>query len=108
MGKYNNLYREKAAKNIEVPYYYSVFLLCLQVSLKRLWGSPIIFTILPIIIKDFPYNVSVNFPTIAFPYYFYKYGMYFSPKSLQKFAVCSLHFDLVSWLLALEATELVS
>ena len=77
-------------------------------SLKRLWGSPIIFTILPIIIKDFPYNASVNFPTIAFPYYFYKYGMYFSPKSLQKFAVCSLHFDLVSWLLALEATELVS
>ena len=56
-------------------------------SLKRLWGSPITFTILPITIKDFPCNFFVVSLCIVFPYYFYKHGMYFPRKSLQTFAV---------------------
>ena len=56
-------------------------------SLKRLWGSPITFTILPITIKDFPCNFIVVSLCIVFPYHFYKYGMYFPRKSLQTFAV---------------------
>ena len=51
-------------------------------SLKRLWGSPITFTILPISIKDFPCNFIVVSLCIVFPYHFYKYGMYFPRKSL--------------------------
>ena len=74
MGKYNNLYREKAARNIEVPYY-SVSLQCLQIFSKRLQGSPKIFTTLPITIKDFPCNSIVVSLCIVFPYHFYKYGM---------------------------------
>ena len=56
-------------------------------SLKRLWGSPITFTILPITIKDFPCNFIVVSLCIVFPYHFYKYGMYFPRKSLHSFAV---------------------
>ena len=56
-------------------------------SLKRLWGSPITFTILPITIKDFPCNFIVVSLCIVFPYHFYKYEMYFPRKSLQTFAV---------------------
>ena len=56
-------------------------------SLKRLLGSPITFTILPITIKDFPYNFIVVSLCIVFPYYFHKYGMYFPRKSLQTFSV---------------------
>ena len=56
-------------------------------SLKRLWGSPITFTILPITFKDFPCNFIVVFLCIVFPYHFYKYGMYFPRKSLQTFTV---------------------
>ena len=37
MGKYNNLYRERAARIIEVPYY-SVSLQCLQVFPKKVMG----------------------------------------------------------------------
>ncbi len=37
MGKYNNLYRERAAGIIEVPYY-SVSLQCLQVFPKKAMG----------------------------------------------------------------------
>ena len=55
-------------------------------SLKRLWGSPITFTILPITIKDFPCNFIVVSLCIVFPYHFYKYGMYFPRKSLHSFA----------------------
>ena len=58
-------------------------------SLKRLWGSPITFTILPITIKDFPCNFIVVSLCIVFPYHFYKYGMYFPRKSLHSFAVYS-------------------
>ena len=62
MGKYNNLYMERAARIIEIPYY--------SVSLKRLWGSPKRFTILPITIKDFHYNlIVVSLLHIVFPYY---------------------------------------
>ena len=46
------------------PYYVYKF------SLKRLWGSPITFTILPITIKDFPYNfivVSLTSMECTFP-----------------------------------------
>ena len=56
-------------------------------SLKRLWGSPITFTILPITIKDFPCNFIVVSLCIVFPYHFYKYGMYFPRKSLHSFTV---------------------
>ena len=56
-------------------------------SLKRLWGSPITFTILPITIKDFPCNFIVVSLCIVFPYHFYKYEMYFPHKSLQTFTV---------------------
>ena len=37
MGKYNNLYRERAARIIEVPYY-SVSLQCLQIFSKKVMG----------------------------------------------------------------------
>ena len=37
MGKYNNLYREKAARIIEAPYY-SVSLQCLQIFSKKVMG----------------------------------------------------------------------
>ena len=87
MGKHNNLYRERAARIIEVPYY-SVSLQCLQVFPKKLlWSSPITFTILPITIKDFPCNFNVVSLCIVFPYHFYKYGMYFPCKSLHSFTV---------------------
>merc|ERR1712086_885744 len=66
---------------IVFPYYVYKF------SLKRLWGSPITFTILPITIKDFPCNFIVVSLCIVFPYYFYKHGMYFPRKSLQTFTV---------------------
>ena len=46
------------------PYYVYKF------SLKRLWGSPITFTILPIPIKDFPYNLIVVSPLQCFPIIF--------------------------------------
>ena len=62
-------------------------------SLKRLWGSPITFTILPITIKDFPCNFIVVSLCIVFPYHFYKYRMYFPRKSLQTFAVYKNSFD---------------
>ena len=58
-----------------------------SVSLNRLWGLPITFTILPITIKDFPCNFIVVSLCIVFPYHFYKYEMYFPRKSLQTFAV---------------------
>ena len=48
-------------------------------SLKRLWGSPITFTIFPITI--FPCNLIVVSLCIVFPYHFYKYEMYFPRKS---------------------------
>ena len=65
-----------------------VFPYCVyKFSLKRLWGSPITFTILPITIKDFPCNFIVVSLCIVFPYYFYKHGMYFPRKSLQTFTV---------------------
>ena len=87
MGKYNNLYRERAARIIEVPYY-SVFpTMFTSLSLKRLWGSPITFTILPITIKDFPFNFIVVSLCIVFPFQFYKYGVYFPRKSLHSFTV---------------------
>ena len=56
-------------------------------SLKRLWGSPITFTILPITIKNFPCNFIVVSLCIVFPYHFYKYEMYFPRKSLHSFTV---------------------
>ena len=60
-------------------------------SLKRLWSSPITFTILPITIKDFPCNFIVVSLCIVFPYHFYKYGMYFPRKSLHSFTVYIVH-----------------
>ena len=59
-------------------------------SLKRLWGSPITFTILPITIKDFTYNFIVVSLCIVFSYHFYKYKMYFPRKSLHSFTVYGL------------------
>ena len=87
MGKYNNLYREKAARIIEVPYY-SVSLQCLQIFSKKFMGFTYIdILILPISIKDFPCNFIVVSLCIVFPYHFYKYGMYFPRKSLHSFTV---------------------
>ena len=90
MGKYTNLYRERAAILLKFPttvFPYNVY----NFSLKRLWGSPITFTILPITIKDFPCNFIVVSLCIVFPYQFYKYGVYFPLKSLHSFTVYLMH-----------------
>ena len=68
-GNYNNLYREKLQgllklPTIVFPYYVYKF------SLKRLWGSPITFKILPITIKDFSHNVIVVSLLQCFPIIF--------------------------------------
>ena len=61
MGKYNNLYRERAARIIEVPYY-SVSLQCLQIFSKKVMGFT--YNIYNISLKeygDFPVNYTALF-----------------------------------------------